>query len=176
MSQPPREAGQTPVVWRVAVSWHRQTPSHPGLCQQRQLVGKQAGTVSPRGNFMSVSSPGRDLFTYSGGWHEFGNLLCQVVPRSASLLREGTMGWAVFLLSLKSCAYLGRLLHLSVPKSMRNTHTHTPDNHIMGEDQDNPEVSHSDPASSQIVYSPVENWSHLGVTKYPPQLSMRRAD
>ena len=65
---------------------------------------------------MSVSSPGRDLFTYSGGWHELGNLSCQVVPRSwASLLRDRTMGWAFSLLSLRSCAHLTRLLHLSVP-------------------------------------------------------------
>lgn len=37
------------VVGHVAVSWHRQTPSHPGLCQQGQPVSKQAGTVSPGG-------------------------------------------------------------------------------------------------------------------------------
>lgn len=119
-------------------------------------MGRQASTVSPRGNFMNVSLLGRDLFTYSGGWHELGNLSYQVVQRSASLLREGTMGWAVSLLSLGSCAHLGRLLHLSVPKSMKKKKKpHTPENHIMGEDQDNSEVSHSNPASPQIIYSPV---------------------
>lgn len=82
---------------------------------------------------MNVSLLGRDLFTYSGGWHELGNLSYQVVQRSASLLREGTMGWAVSLLSLGSCAHLGRLLHLSVPKSMKKKKNHTPQRTISWE-------------------------------------------
>lgn len=44
---PTQGSGTNPAVWRVAVSWHCQTPSHPGLCQQGQLVGTQAGAGSP---------------------------------------------------------------------------------------------------------------------------------
>lgn len=161
---PTQESGTNTVVGHVAVSWHRQTPSHPGLCQQGQPVSKQAGTVSPRGDLMSVSSPGRDLFTYSGGWHELGNLSCQIVSGSrASLLRERTMGWAVPLLSLGSCAHLGRLLHLSVPDLEPRERYHGR----------GPEKSHL--ATSYLFSCLIENWSLRRVTKCLPQPLIPRA-
>jgi hypothetical protein len=57
-------------------------------------------------------------------------------------------------------------------KSVRKTNKQT-ENRIMGEDQNNSEVSHSNPASPQIIYSPVSLKTGAIST---PQPLMPRAD
>lgn len=116
---------------------------------------------------MSVSSPGRDLFTYSGGWHELGNLSRQVVPaetlsQSAKGRDNGLGGLFVVTEDLCTC---GQVASPLCAKSMQNRtkqnnlppllHPPTLQRTISWEKTRITEVSHSNPASPEIIYSPV---------------------